>query len=108
MARGRKLLLWIDNSNVIELRKLTNSVTGVADTGATVTVTLQDPDGVNVSGQTWPATLLHDADGTYRVTLEDDLVLEPGGSYVAVVDVIGTGGEVAKWETPVQAHTRIG
>ena len=45
------LTLYVANSNVLELQGLTNSATGVADTGATVTVTLKDRAGANVTGQ---------------------------------------------------------
>jgi hypothetical protein len=44
--------LYLDNSNVIELRDLKNSVTLSADTGATVQVTITDAAGAEVSGET--------------------------------------------------------
>jgi hypothetical protein len=99
--------LYIGNSNVVELQTLTNSVTNVIDTGATVTVTLTDTDGTEVTGQAWPTSMPHASpDGTYRATLEDDLVLVDTKKYIAVVDAIGTAGEVGHWEQKVIAATR--
>lgn len=100
-----ELSLYVDNSNVVELQTLTNSVTGVADTGATVTVTLKRGDA-EVSGQVWPASMAHVSAGTYRATLDDDIVLVNRREYIAVIDAIGSGGEVGHWEAPVTASTR--
>ncbi len=100
------LTLWIDNNNVIELQDLTNSVTEVVDTGATVTVTLQDSSGVEVAGQSWPAAMAHDTGGTYRVTLDDDLTLIEGRTYKAIVHAVGTGSEIGHWVCDVLARKR--
>lgn len=100
------LIMFIDNNNVIELQSLTNSVTGVADTAATVTMTLTDRAGTPVSGQSWPSTLSHVADGLYRLTLEDDIAIVDRGSYIANIDAVGSGSEVGHWEIPVRAATR--
>ena len=98
--------LYLDNSNVIELRSLTNSATAAVDTGATVTVTLTDAQGNEVSGQAWPASMAHVADGTYRATLEDDIAIVAGQIYKAVVSATGSGGQTGKWSCPVIAETR--
>lgn len=87
------LKLYIGSGNVVEWQELTNSVTGVVDTGATMTVTLKDSAGEEVDGQVWPATMAHDAAGTYRATLEDDLDLTVGDTYTAEITVTGSGGE---------------
>lgn len=91
------LTLYVGNTNVIELQGLKNSVTGTTDTAATVEVTLKDGAGVEIAGQSWPASMVHDADGTYRATLEDDLSLRKGGRYFAYVTATGSGGEVGNW-----------
>ena len=98
--------LYIDNSNVIELRALTNSVTGVVDTGATVTVTILDASGAEVAGQVWPAAMSHDSGGTYRATLESDLVFVNAGRYVAKVNAVGSGAEIGEWNCRVIAVDR--
>jgi hypothetical protein len=101
------LSLYVDNNNVLELRHLRNSVTDAFDTGATVTVTLKDASGTDVTGHTFPLTMTHDKSGTYRVTLDDAIGITAGVTYTATVDVTGTGGLVAQWTIPVKAVTRI-
>ena len=98
--------LYLDNSNVIELRSLTNSVTGVVDTGATVTVTIKDAAGTNVTGQTWPAAMSHDTDGTYRATLDPGMSIDYKHTYTAIVTAVGSGGETGVWKCPVIAEIR--
>lgn len=100
------LTLYVANSNVLELQGLTNSATGVADTGATVTVTLKDRAGANVTGQSWPASLAHVSAGTYRATLENDIGITAGIKYLAVINATGSGGEIGHWEADVVAQTR--
>jgi len=100
------LVLYVGNSNVIELQALTNSATDAADTGATVNVTLKDKTGAEVTGQSWPAALSHVSAGTYRATLEDDIAIVNRGRYVAHIDVTGSGSEIAHWEADVTALTR--
>ena len=98
--------IYIDNNAVVELRSLTNSITGLADTGATVTVTITDSAGNSVAGETWPVSLNHVSDGTYRGTLSSSMVLKPDSFYIAVIDATGSGGEVGEWNCKVIAQDR--
>ena len=98
-------LIYIDNSNVVELTELTNSATNTAITNATVTVSLYDSAGVLVTGQSFPAAMSHVSAGTYRATLEDDLVVVENRQYVAHIDA-SSGGIVGHWELPVRAKVR--
>jgi hypothetical protein len=98
-------LIYIDNSNVVELTELTNSATGTAITNATVTVSLYDSAGVLVTGQTFPAAMSHVSAGTYRATIEDDIVLVEHQRYVAHIDA-SSSGLVGHWELPVLAKVR--
>ena len=98
--------LYINNSNVVELRSLTNSVTGSADTGATVRVTIYDDRDDAISGETWPVSMSHVSAGTYRATLSSALVLTHNGKYTAVVTVAGTGGEVGSFRQLLVALQR--
>ena len=100
------VIIYIDNHNVLELQALTKSTTNTADTTATVTVTVKDGSGTNVTGQTWPATMSHVSAGTYRVTLDADLSLTPNRGYVAHITATGTGGEIGHWELQLTAATR--
>lgn len=100
------MTLYIDNSNVIELRELKNSVTGAADTGASVSVTVKDSAGDDVAGETWPVSLAHASGGTYRGTLSRSLTLTEGGVYTAVVSVTGSGAETATFNCRLRAEER--
>ena len=98
--------LYLDNSNVIELRSLTNSVTGAVDTGATVNVTIVDSAGTEVTGQSWPVAMGHASAGTYRATLDAAIKLIAGRKYTAIVNATGTGAEVGEWNCSVIAMDR--
>ena len=98
--------IFIGNDNSIEWQLLTNTVTGVVDTGAIVSVTLKDASGVNVPGQVWPATMTHSAGGTYRATLDAALSLTANRKYTAHLDVDGSGGEVGHKEIEAIAKVR--
>lgn len=100
------MLIYLDNNNVIELQTLTNGITGVADTGATVTVTINDSTGTAVTGDTWPKAMSHNTGGTYQATLSANLVLTNNRKYTAVVDAVGSGGEVGHWELCLTARVR--
>jgi len=99
-------VLYLDNSSVIELVGLKNSVTGTADVGASVSVTLLDSSGAQVSGETWPLTMAHVADGLYRATMSSAINLSALTKYTAMVDVVGSGGEVGNWQCKVLARAR--
>ena len=101
------LEIYIANNNTIELAGLTNSATEVVDTAATVECTLKDSEGVEVVGQSWPATMAHVSAGLYRATLDYDLVLVHNARYTADVDAVGSGGEVGHWEVAMKAKDRV-
>jgi hypothetical protein len=85
--------LYVNNSNVVEWQSLTNSVTSTADTGASVTLTITDNAGAEITGETWPVTLSHVAAGTYRYTLADDIAITAGSRYTMTFNATGSGGE---------------
>lgn len=99
-------VIYIDNSNVVELRSLTNSITSAVDTGATVSVTIVDSTGTAISGETWPVSMSHASSGTYRATLSSSLSLTANRAYRGVVTATGSGGEVGKWNCPIRALVR--
>lgn len=99
-------IIYIGNTNVIELRGLTNSVTGVLDTGASVTVTLVDLLGANVAGETWPVTATGGAGGVYTATLSEGIEVLSGRKYTAQVTAVGSGGSTGLWNCEVRARVR--
>jgi len=102
------LKLFIDNDNVLALIGLKNYVTSVYINDATVTATLYDAAGVEVTGQTWPVTMAYASgtDGIYRATLEYDLTVTTEQVYVAHVEVDGGSGLIGHFEARVMAMTR--
>lgn len=98
--------LFIGSHNVIEIPELTNSITGLADTGATVSVTLLDSDGAEVDGETWPKSMLHVSAGLYRATLSSALEVVAGESYTASLSLEGSGGEVGIWQYSLIAKVK--
>lgn len=101
-------IAYLNNDNIIELEGLKNDATGAFINDATVTVTLKDEAGAEVSGQTWPTTLLYVAasDGVYRATLQDVLSLTEKERYFAEVSANGGAGLQGEFVLPVQAEVR--
>lgn len=98
--------LYLDNSNVVELVGLKNSVTGAADVGASVSLVLLDANGEEVAGETWPVSLSHGEGGTYRATLSPDVEVKDSHIYTARISATGSGGEVGRWNCIVTAAVR--
>ena len=99
--------LKIGNSNVVELQRLRNTVTGQPITDANVDMTVYDGAGVAVGGQVWSTSLQHVADGTYRVILDATLELRRGDTYYGIITALGVGGgEEGKWELQLKADSR--
>lgn len=105
-----KCLVYIGNTNIVELSGLKSAVEGSFVNDATVTVTVKDKDGANVSGQTWPADMDYVAgtDGLYRGILEDDLALTEGELYAAHIDADAGPNRVGHWEFNFKPETRHG
>lgn len=99
-------IIYIGNTNVIELRALTNSVTNVVDTGATVAVTLLDASGTEVAGETWPVSASHSSGGNYQATLSAGIAITNLNRYTAKIAVTGFGGETGLYECQVIAQVR--
>jgi hypothetical protein len=103
-------VIYIANSNVVQLADLTNGLTGATVTGATVEVTLTDASGTSVTatGVTWPLTMAaaSGATGTYRVALPHTLTLTTGGVYYADITASGGTGLQGAWHVPVRAMRR--
>ncbi len=108
------------NDNVIELDGLKNKVADTFLNSATVTVTIVDKGGVEVTGQTWPLAMdyVASSDGIYRGTIEDVAVFllftaptafqqTQGSNYTAQVTANGGTDLQGYWEIPLQAKNRI-
>ena len=99
-------VIFFKNDNIIELTGLKDAITDTEINSATVTVTLKDKDGVDVTGETWPLTMAAvGSGGTYRATLQDTLGVTLLDQYTAEIDVTDAG-TTAKWSIPAQVTLR--
>lgn len=103
-------VVYVGNTNIIEITGLKSAVEGSYVNDADVTVTVKDADDNAVSGQTWPAAMAYVAgsNGNYRGILEDDLALVDGSQYVAVIDADAGTNRVGHWEFAFSPKTRRG
>ena len=79
-------------SSMLFNHEVRNQDTGAWIDDATVTVTVTDSTGAEVSGgNTWPATLAYKtgSKGIYQVTLQRTLAFVAGSAYTATVTAIG-------------------
>ena len=88
------LTLYVGSNNVIELRSLTNAVTGAEINDATVTAVITDLLDVELPGQVWPLSMVPTGtDGTYQGTLEASIAISNGKQYKGTVTAISDGIE---------------
>ena len=100
-------IIFLKNDHIIELTGLKDASDDSFVNNATVTVTIKTLVGVDVSGISWPLTLVYTvaSDGDYAVTLDKAIVLVAWDRYVAEVTVVA-GSRDAFFELPVQAQPR--
>lgn len=101
-------VLYVGNDMVVEVRNLAEEITGDSINDATVTCTLTDSAGANVTGMTWPLTLAYvaESDGTYRGTIEYDTAVVAGAMYTLTVSVSAGTGYRGQWQIPCVARAR--
>lgn len=104
----RAKAIYLSNDHLLEVRGLKNIAADEYIDDATVTVTLVDEEGAEVSGQSWPLTLSHVAgsDGIYRGTLTDSLSLTVDLEYTAQITASGGSNLAGYWEIPLRAAIR--
>jgi len=100
--------LYLSNDNLLSVENLKNAATGVYVNDATVTATLKNSNGVNVTGQSWPLTLafVSSSNGVYRGTLEDGLSLAEGEVYTAEITADAGSDQIASWSIKLTANKR--
>ena len=91
---------FVANTNVLQLLGLKSETDDTFINDATVTVTVTDADGVNVTGGAWPLTMSYVAssDGDYRAILSNELPLVAKAKYVATINADGGADRVGHWE----------
>lgn len=100
-------VVLIANTNVLELRGLKNAVSGGFINTATVVATLEDKNGVDVAGETWPITLAYqiNSDGCYSSNLNSALSLAADERYKLTLVAQGEGLD-ATWTQFIKATNR--
>ena len=100
--------IYLSNDNLLSVSSLRNSSSGSFMNNATVTATLKDTGGTNVSGQTFPVTLSYiaDSDGNYQMTLDNALSMVEDTTYVATITATSSSGLYAEWEMTLTATKR--
>jgi hypothetical protein len=105
-------VVYVANTNLIEVVGLKSAVEGEFIPDAEVAVTVKDADGANVAGQTWPLTLTStdgtEPEGNYRGILKDTLELTAGTTYVAHIDADAGADRIGHWEFNFVPKTRTG
>lgn len=102
---------YVANTNTLELNGLKSEVEGIFINDATVTVTIKDSAGVEVTGQGWPLLLdyVDGTDGNYRTALTHNLNLLNGKKYTAFIDADGSTSDLelyGHWEFIFTAQAR--
>lgn len=102
------MFAYVANTNVLELIGLKSAIEDAYVNDATVSVTVKDSSGSNVSGQSWPTTMTYvtDSNGNYRAILKDVAVLQARKNYTAVVSVNAGSDRIGHWEFEFTAVTR--
>ena len=101
--------IYDKNDNTIKALGLKIESTGVyLDGDDTVTVTLKDLAGTNLTGQSWPLTLAYVAasNGDFTGVLLAALALTSSQEIVAEISVAELGGLVAFWKLPLIVRER--
>lgn len=97
-------ILLVGSSNVVQLTGLRDALSGAYQNAATVTLTLKDAAGVEVTGETWPFTLAYIAssNGIYRGTLAAGIGIVAGRTYYGHITAT-QGGSTRFWKKPFLA-----
>lgn len=99
--------LWYEgNDMVIEISNVIDKITSNTIDDATVNATLKDPEGVDVTGISWPQVVSFVSAGLYRKTIDQAVDVIDKGAYVLHLDLTTPGGIDAHWEIPVGGETR--
>jgi hypothetical protein len=90
---------FVANTNNLDLIGLRNASNGAYVNDATVTVVVKDSTGNNVSGETWPLSMIYvsGSEGNYRGILSNSLSFSSGRNYTAEISVDAGSNRIAFW-----------
>ncbi len=100
-------ILFRNNDHLLTLTGLQDSSDLSFVNDATVTATVKDINGNDVTGIVWPLTLAYVAasNGNYEVVLDKAIVITPGIEYVTEITVV-SGSRDAFFEVPTLGSKR--
>jgi hypothetical protein len=96
-----------DNDHGIVLRGLNNGLSGAYVNNATVQVTLRNAGGAELSGISWPVTLVYESgsNGDYIATLDKALDVAPRDRITAKITAV-SGTLDAQWDEQINVTKR--
>jgi len=99
--------IYISNDTQIDVSGLQNAADSSYLNSATVTATLKDQSGTEVSGVSWPLTLSYEAasNGNYSGTIDKAVSVSDGVSYFLEITA-AQGGIDAFWRIRMLAQYR--
>lgn len=100
--------IFLDNTSNVKLKGLQSAIDDSYINDATVVMTLKDPGGVDVVGETWPMTMQYQAgtNGNYSGSFSHQATLVENDEYEALIVATLTDGSRAQWVEPVLALVR--
>lgn len=108
MAHTKTFVAFVDNDLVVELLNLTDSTTGVVDSGATVTIeTITNKAGTEITGPTFPVSMaaIGGTPGGYRALVPETASFKAGYTYTVDIKAV-SGASNGRWKPTVDAKIR--
>lgn len=105
---GCMMVAFVANTNLLELRGLQTAIDEAYVNDATVTVTIKDDCGSNVTGQAWPAIMnyVSGSNGDYRAIISSAVQIKAGKKYFAEISASGGASEIGFWRYAFRPQTR--
>ena len=97
---------YVANDMVIEVSGLVDEITNLPIDDATVLATLNDSEGVPVTGIVWPVTLPFISSGLYRAIVDQAAAVVAESGYTLDIVVSTPGNTDAQWECKVGGEKR--
>lgn len=106
-------VVYVANTNLIELSGLKSVIEDEFIADADVTVTVKDAGGNEIDGQTWPTTMVStdttdSVEGNYRGILKDTVEFVAGDTYYAHIDADAGADRIGHWEFAFVPKVRRG
>ena len=100
--------IYLNNDSLIELVGLKDTVLNTFINDATVTATIYDDTGTEVTGISWPLTVPYvtSSNGEYRAVLDKAIELIKGNLYTLIQTAV-SGSLDGEWITYLRAQERI-